>query len=77
MAHSTLASAALFLLADLIARQRTRPVTGSTRRTSCRTQRGWRPVFVTAVTVAGLPPLSGFVGKLMVLEAAWSTSVPS
>ena len=28
--------------------------------------------FVTAVTVAGLPPLSGFVGKLMVLEAAQS-----
>ena len=28
--------------------------------------------FVTAVTVAGLPPLSGFVGKLMVLEATRS-----
>jgi multicomponent K+:H+ antiporter subunit D len=26
--------------------------------------------FVTAVTIAGLPPLSGFIGKLFVLEAA-------
>ena len=28
--------------------------------------------FVAAVTVAGLPPLSGFVGKLLVLEASQS-----
>jgi len=26
--------------------------------------------FFTAITIAGLPPLSGFIGKLFVLEAA-------
>ena len=29
--------------------------------------------FVGAITVAGLPPLSGFLGKLLVLDAAFGT----
>ena len=71
MAHSTLASAALFLLADLIIRHRAAAgdrldVPDVMPHT---TSLGGL-FFVTAVTVAGLPPLSGFVGKLMVLEAA-------
>jgi multicomponent K+:H+ antiporter subunit D len=73
-AHSTLASAALFLLADLIARQRT---TAGDRLDTADVMPHATLLggifFITAVTVAGLPPLSGFVGKLMVLEAARST----
>ena len=70
MAHSTLVMAALFLLADIIAVQRgdsadrlypgpalPRPwLTGSL-------------YFAAAIAVAGLPPLSGFVGKVLILLA--------
>ncbi len=69
--HSTFAAAALFLLADLIAGQRGElqdrlepgPVLG----------RHWllgALFFVLAVLIAGLPPLSGFVGKFLILRAA-------
>jgi multicomponent K+:H+ antiporter subunit D len=68
--HSTLSTAALFLLADVVARRR----------------RGWGdalapgPAFpglgaagalflLAAVAAAGLPPLAGFVGKLLILDA--------
>lgn len=69
--HSTFAAAAFFVLADLIARQRGAlgdrldpgPILG----------RHWTLAglfFVLAVLVVGLPPLSGFVGKFLVLRAA-------
>lgn len=69
--HSSFATAALFLLADLIAR----------RRGGLDDRLDPGPVipgalvlgglfFVTAVAVAGLPPLSGFLGKFMTLRAA-------
>jgi multicomponent K+:H+ antiporter subunit D len=68
--HSTLASATLFLLADLVASQR---ATAGDRLDVVDAMPHSTVLgglfFVTAVTVAGLPPLSGFVGKLMVLEA--------
>ncbi len=73
-AHSTLASAALFMLVGLVAGQRS--AAGDRLDTADAMP---HPVllgglfFVTAVTIAGLPPLSGFVGKLMVLEAARPT----
>jgi len=71
MAHSTLASAALFLVADLVAAQR---VAGGDRLDVVdampRAALLGTLFFVTAITVAGLPPLTGFVGKLMILEAA-------
>jgi multicomponent K+:H+ antiporter subunit D len=67
--HSTLIGAALFLLVDLIAACRSRadrlvpaPLT-------------WRPhilasLFVlAAMGIVGLPPLSGFVGKLAILDS--------
>jgi multicomponent K+:H+ antiporter subunit D len=71
--HSTLASAALFLLADLVASQRA----VADDRLDVADAMPHATVlgglfFVTAVTVAGLPPLSGFLGKLMVLEATQS-----
>jgi multicomponent K+:H+ antiporter subunit D len=69
--HSTLASAALFLVVDLIAGDRT--TAGDRLDTADAMPHGallGSLFFVTAVTVAGLPPLSGFVGKILILEAA-------
>ncbi|MCB5225250.1 monovalent cation/H+ antiporter subunit D [Alishewanella sp. 16-MA] len=69
--HSTLVTGALFLLADMIANQRGK---AGDRLVSGR--RVAQPVllgslfFAAAVTVAGLPPLSGFIGKLMILQSA-------
>jgi len=69
--HSTFAAAALFLLADLIAGQRGEhtdrlvpgPVMG----------RHWVLgvlFFLGAILIVGLPPLSGFIGKFLILRAA-------
>lgn len=72
--HSTLVTGALFLLADLIATQRGK---AADRLVSGR--RVAQPVllgtlfFVAALSVAGLPPLSGFIGKLMILQSVVST----
>lgn len=68
--HSAFVTAALFLLADLIARVRgdtgerlltVAPITNKTLLGSL--------FLVAAISVAGLPPLSGFVAKLMLLGA--------
>ncbi|MCF6217545.1 MAG: monovalent cation/H+ antiporter subunit D [Gammaproteobacteria bacterium] len=69
--HSTLITGGMFLLADVIARQRgdvgsqlrlgptvTQPLLLSTL------------FFIGALAVVGLPPLSGFIGKLLLLQAA-------
>lgn len=68
--HSTLVTAALFLIADLIASQRgkagDRLVSG--RRVAQPVLLGFM-FMLGALTVAGLPPFSGFVGKLMLLQA--------
>jgi multicomponent K+:H+ antiporter subunit D len=72
--HSTFAAAALFLLADIIARGRgaladrldpgpvvpAAPLVGGL-------------FFVVAVLIAGLPPLSGFLGKWMLLQASFAS----
>lgn len=69
--HSTFVAAALFLLADAIGQQRGNP--GDRFVTARRVQ---QPVllgtafFVAALSVVGMPPFSGFVGKLMLLQAA-------
>lgn len=71
LAHTTFATAALFLLADTVAAGR-----GAW---SDRLDPGPMPpqaallgglFFVTALLVVGLPPLSGFIGKFLVLRAA-------
>lgn len=70
LVHSTLVCGALFLLADLVARQRGE-FAGELRAGPGLTQ----PLllgalfFVGAISVAGLPPFSGFIGKLMLLQA--------
>ncbi len=73
--HSTLVCGALFLLADLIGQQR--GILGD--RIAGGPAVG-QPVllgglfFVAALSVVGLPPLSGFVGKVLLLRAAGSGS---
>ncbi|WP_400082734.1 monovalent cation/H+ antiporter subunit D [Yoonia sp. R78084] len=70
--HSTLAGAALFLIVDLVRSSRANleltpqaPVASATLTASL--------FFVAAIAMAGLPPLSGFLGKLLVLDAAFGT----
>lgn len=72
--HSTLVTGALFLLADLIATQR-----GKAGDRLVAGRKVAQPIllgsmfFVAALSVAGLPPLSGFIGKLMILQSAVTT----
>jgi multicomponent K+:H+ antiporter subunit D len=70
LAQSTFAGAALFLLADLIRRRRG---AAGDRKDLVSALPG-RTVpgvlfLVAAVSLAGLPPLSGFIGKLLLLQA--------
>ncbi|WP_298291901.1 monovalent cation/H+ antiporter subunit D [Thiomonas sp.] len=69
--HSVFVSAALFLLADLLVRTRGAAADGFGPAPAM-PQRGLLAALflVLAVNVAGLPPLSGFVGKFMLLQAA-------
>ncbi|MCV6593990.1 MAG: monovalent cation/H+ antiporter subunit D [Silicimonas sp.] len=70
--HSTLAGAALFLISDLVRHGR-----GNLRLTAQAPMAGAVPTaalfFLAAIAMAGLPPLSGFLGKLLVLDAAFDT----
>jgi len=71
LAQSTLVLAGLFLLADLIARQR--HVLGDRLESGTALERrGLLGILFLAgaVAVVGLPPLSGFVGKALLLQAA-------
>lgn len=72
--HTTLSAALLFLVVDLLARWRgmegdaivaTPPYPG----------RGFLAVLflLAAIALAGLPPLSGFIGKLLILDASRPT----
>jgi multicomponent K+:H+ antiporter subunit D len=70
--HSTLAGAALFLIVDLVKSSRPSlslvamsPVAGASLTAGL--------FFAAAIAMAGLPPLSGFVGKLMILDASFET----
>jgi multicomponent K+:H+ antiporter subunit D len=71
MVHSTFATAMLFLVADLVCER-----SGNDRlRASLRLpQSGLIAAlfFAATVALAGMPPLSGFIGKLLVLDAARS-----
>ena len=70
--HSTLAAAALFLITDLVRHGRESlslatlpPVSGAALTASL--------FFAAAIGMTGLPPLSGFVGKLLILDAAFTS----
>ena len=70
LVHSTFVAGGLFLLADLIARQRGAAETRLVAAAALR-----QPLllgtlfFAGAISVAGLPPFSGFIGKVMLLSA--------
>ena len=68
LAHSSFAGAACFLLAELIGEQR--GAAGHTFSTGANRLPVWSGIafIVLAMTLAGLPPFSGFLGKLMLLN---------
>jgi multicomponent K+:H+ antiporter subunit D len=68
LAHSTFAGAALFLIADLVVTRRHGDTLGERPAT---VQNGLFAAlfFGGAIAMAGMPPLSGFLGKLLVLDA--------
>lgn len=69
--HSTLATAVLFLVADMIGLQRGKAIDRFVVTRKLRNQVFLGVCFfITAMAVAGLPPFSGFLGKLVVLQAA-------
>ncbi|CCK77518.1 NADH dehydrogenase (quinone), MnhD subunit [Oleispira antarctica RB-8] len=71
MIHTTLITGALFLIADLIGKQRGK---AEDRYVIARNMHHEKTIgiafFIAALTVVGMPPLSGFVGKILILQAA-------
>ncbi|MFT5448604.1 MAG: multicomponent K+:H+ antiporter subunit D [Gammaproteobacteria bacterium] len=71
LVHSTLASAALFLIAGLVRESRGVAEDRLTRKGARVLPASLGALFLlAAAAIAGLPPLSGFLGKIMVLQAA-------
>jgi len=71
MVHSTFVLAALFLLIELIARQRGNKTDRLESTRAVRQPALLGGLFLlAAVAIAGLPPLSGFIGKVLVLRSA-------
>ncbi len=70
MIHSTLTGALLFLVVDLV-RERRGPMGGAMQPGPRMAQHGMIAAlfFGAAIAMAGMPPLSGFVGKLLILDA--------
>lgn len=70
LVHSTLITGALFLVADMIGEQRGKAFDRFVIARQVKQQALLGVLFfVAALTVAGLPPFSGFLGKLVVLQA--------
>lgn len=66
--HSTFAAALMFLVADLVMERQGGRIDGMTP--MAQTGLIAALFFVAAIAMAGMPPLSGFVGKLLVMDAA-------
>ncbi|NBB24182.1 monovalent cation/H+ antiporter subunit D [Porphyrobacter sp. SLTP] len=70
LAHSTLAAAALFLVADVVARRRGAFGDNASPGPVFAQRGGVALLFMAAAIAAtGLPPLSGFIGKLLILKS--------
>lgn len=68
--HSTFITAALFLLADLMAYERGKTASRIVSGKKMANHSTYATFFlVGAIAIIGLPPLSGFVSKLMILES--------
>lgn len=71
--HTTLVSAAMFLIADMVARQRGK---AEDRFVPARMMKQRDLLsglfFVAAVAMVGMPPLSGFIGKALLMQSAQS-----
>lgn len=76
LVHSTFVAAAFFLIIDLVRQQRG-PIGDNLDVAGPLARRGQLGLLfgVAAISVSGLPPLSGFLGKVMVLAAVPSGSV--
>ena len=69
--HSTLSGAALFLIVDLIAERRGRVLDRLAPAAPIANPNLLGGLFLLgAIAIVGLPPLSGFIGKLMILQAS-------
>ena len=74
MVHSTLMPAAIFLLADLIARQRGEAGDHMVVSAAMKHNRTLGIIFFfAAIAFAGLPPFSGFISKAWILQVAGHT----
>ena len=70
--HSTFATALLFLIADLVMERRSGAIVPTVPMPQ--TELISALFFVGAIAMAGMPPLSGFIGKLLVLDASRGSS---
>jgi len=76
MVHSTLLAGGFFLVADMIANSRGTIGAAITKGPSFRYIILLGSLFFAfGIAVAGLPPLSGFIGKLMILQGAMTYSM--
>ncbi|MBA6231778.1 MULTISPECIES: monovalent cation/H+ antiporter subunit D [unclassified Colwellia] len=70
LVHSTLVTAALFILADLIGRQRGEVADRISAGSAVSQPKLLGACFlIAAIAVIGMPPLSGFIGKVWLLKA--------
>jgi len=75
LVHSTIAAAALFLVADVVARRRGGFADNASPGPDFADRSAVGLLFMlAAIAATGLPPLSGFIGKLMILKSV--TALP-
>ncbi len=76
LVHSTLVGAALFLTADLVSDRRAHDRLTDSLPPIARSGLIATLFFGGAVAIAGMPPLSGFLGKLLILDATRGAMLP-